>query len=1031
VLNKIIHFSLYNRLIILTGGLLLLIAGLWISTRMDIDIFPDLSAPTVVVMTEAHGMAPEEVERLVSFPIESAVNGSTGIRRVRSASSMGFSIVWVEFKWGTNIYNARQIVSEKLISIKDKLPQGVGSPTLAPQSSLLGEVMIFAMTSDSTDPMKLRTLAEWTIRPQLLSVPGVAQITIIGGDFKEYQILIDPILLKNYGVSLDEVIETCNLFNENASGGFINEYGNRYAIRGIGRAISTEEIGNTVIRSVNDYPVLLKDISKVTIGSAPKIGEGSYRGKKAVIVTVNKQPGINTIKLTELLHDKIGEIRADLPPDVKINTDIFEQASFINIAIENVRKAILEGGIFVVIILMLFLMNVRTTFISLVAIPLSLIVSIIALEVLGFTINTMSLGGMAIAIGSLVDDAIIDVENVYKRLKENAIKEVDNREPILKVIYNASKEIRASILNATLIIIVAFMPLFFLSGMEGKMLKPLGIAYIVSLFASLIVAITITPVLCSYLLTSNRMLKSQLKGSWLTRHLSTLYNKSLIVVLRHKKIVIGMAILLFAGALYVFLSFGRSFLPPFNEGSLAINTATLPGITLEESNRLGSQAELALLEIPEITTTSRKTGRTELAEHSFGVNVSEIETPFVLKDRSRQEFLNDVRTRLNNIQGIIVEVGQPISHRIDHMLSGTRSNIAIKLFGTDLKKMYRYGQEIRSSIEDIDGIADLAVEQQVEIPQIQIKPDRLMLARYGIPLNHFIHFIEYALGGVKVSTVFEDEMAFDLVVRYDNQYRDNMEAIREVLIDAEGGSKIPLHYVADIRSTTGPNSINRENLRRKLVISANVEGKDLRSVVNDIKQHIEADISLPENYYIEYGGQFESEERASRILLFASLMAILIIYLILYQEFKENRIAGIILLNLPLALIGGVASIWLTSGIISIPAIIGFITLFGIATRNGILLVSRYEHLKEEGLSIYDTVIKGSLDRLNPILMTALTASLALIPLAIAGDKPGNEIQSPMAVVILGGLLTSTLLNIYVIPVIYILSKSRSKRNEK
>ena len=1031
MLDKIIKYSLNNRLIILVSGLLILLAGSFITSRIDIDIFPDLNAPTVVVMTEAHGMAPEEVEKLVTFPIETAINGATGIRRVRSSSSTGFSIVWAEFNWGVDIYNARQIVSEKLQTINDALPTGAGNPMLAPQSSLLGEIMIFSISSDSIDPLQLRTLAEWEIRPQLLAVGGVAQITIIGGEYKEYQILADPYQMKNYEVTMNELLEASQSTNENASGGFINEFGNEYIIRGIARTTDIEEIGNTVIKMREGAPVLLQNVCTVKIGAAPKIGDGSYRGESAVVITVNKQPNINTIDLTEELNTTISEIQEKLPDYIQFNKDIFEQSDFIDIAVSNVRKALLEGAVFVVVVLFIFLMSFRTTIISVVAIPLSLLVTILALKLFGFTINTMSLGGMTIAIGSLVDDAIIYVENIYKRLKENVRKEKSKRESSLQVVLDASREIRSSILNATIIIIVAFIPLFFLGGMEGRMLKPLGIAYIVSLFASMIVAMTVTPVLCSYMLTNEKRLMKRKVGSWITRNLTYLYMVSLKQSLRKKWVVVSVSTILFIVAIIVFLSFGRTFLPPFNEGSLAINIATVPGISLDESNQIGVEAEKILLTIPEVITTSRKTGRAELAEHSFGVNVAEIETPFKLQERSRAAFLKDVRDKLGQIQGIIIEVGQPITHRIDHMLSGTRSNIAIKLFGTDLREMYSLAIEIRNSIENVDGIADLNVEQQVEIPQIQIKPKRDMLARYGIPVSDFIRFVDVAFGGEKISDVFEEERSFDLVLRFGDPYRGNIGAINNALIDTYDGKKIPLATIADISSTSGPTSINRENVKRKIVISANIAGRDLRSVVNDIQKHVDEEIIFPEGYSIQYGGQFESEERASRIILFTSLAAIIVIFLILYQEFKKSSLAWIILLNLPLALIGGVASIWLTSGVLSIPAIIGFITLFGIATRNGILLVSKYQNLDKEGYHLHNTVIKGSMDRLSPILMTALTAALALIPLAIAGDKPGNEIQSPMAVVILGGLLSSTLLNVYVVPVVYTLMNSKKTSYEK
>ncbi|MGQ7869440.1 efflux RND transporter permease subunit [Sunxiuqinia sp. sy24] len=1025
MLNKIIDYSLKNRLVVLIMTTLILGAGIFVTTKMEVDVFPDLNAPTVVVLTEANGMAPEEVERLVTFPIETAVNGATNIRRVRSSSAMGFSIVWVEFDWNMDIYNARQIVSEKLATIADQMPTGVGSPTLAPQSSIMGEIMMIALTADETSPMDLRTLAEWNIRPRLLSVGGVAQVAIIGGELKEFQVLADPLKMAFHEVSFSELIEACQFSNENVSGGFLNEHGQEYLIRGIARSNSTEEIGNNLVKMNDEMPVKVNDVATVKIGATPKIGDGSYRADEAIILTITKQPNINTLELTEKINTSLSDLKKTLPDDVGIHTDIFEQAKFIQTSVNNVQKALIEGGIFVVIILFVFLMNFRTTLISVLAIPLSLLVAILAMKWMGISINTMTLGGMTIAIGSLVDDAIIDVENVFKRLRENSLLQKADQRPVFKVIYKASVEIRASILNATLIIIVAFVPLFFLSGMEGRMLKPLGIAYIVSLFASLFVALTVIPVLSSFLLTNEKRLQKQARGSRVERFLRRYYTTTLDKALRYRKTVMGASFALFILTLLLLSGFGRSFLPPFNEGSLTINTTTMPGINLQESNKIGTRAEELLLKIPEITSVARRTGRAEMAEHAFGVNVSEIDAPYQLEDRSREEFLRDVRERLNSIEGITVEVGQPISHRIDAMLSGSKTNIAIKLFGTDLNDLFRLATQIRDEIQDIEGIGDLSVEQQIEIPQLQIKPRREMLARYGISINELLEFVDYAYAGKKISDVFENEKAFNLVLRFDDEYRDRIEAIRNGLIDTPNGQKIPLYYVADIRSTFGPNTIGRENVMRKIVVAINVADRDVRSVVNDIQDRIDEHIQLPENYHVEYGGQFESEAEASRILLIASLGAFLIIFILLYVEFKNTQLALIILLNLPLALIGGVIAIWLSSGVISIPSIIGFITLFGIATRNGILLISRYQSLSNQIVSLKERIIEGSADRLNPILMTALTAALALIPLALAGDKPGNEIQSPMAIVILGGLLSSTLLNSYIVPIIYYLFQKK------
>jgi CzcA family heavy metal efflux pump len=972
-------------------------------------------------MTEANGMAPEEVERLVTFPVETAVNGAMDVRRVRSSSTTGFSVVWVEFDWGTDIYRARQIVSEKLAVLGESLPENVGKPTLGPQSSILGEMMILGLTADSTSLLDLRTIADWTIRPRLLSTGGVAQVAVIGGDIKEYQILLDPARMKHYGVGLNEVLDVCRNMNRNANGGVLYEFDNEYIIRGVLSTSKAEEIAQGVVKTVNEYPVTLGDIATVKIGGkSPKLGTASERTKPAVLITVTKQPDTSTEKLTEKLDEIVVDLRKNLPADVHVSTDIFRQSHFIDNSINNVKKSLFEGSFFVVIVLFLFLMNIRTTVISLVALPLSLLVSIIVLHYMGLTINTMSLGGMAIAIGSLVDDAIVDVENVYKRIRENRLLPPDQQRSTLEVVYDASREVRMPILNSTLIIVVSFVPLFFLSGMEGRMLVPLGIAFIVALFASTVVALTLTPVLCSYLLNRKATGMKELREAWIARKLKVVYKRALELALAYQKWVLGTTIALFVVALVIFFHLGRSFLPPFNEGSFTINVSSLPGISLDESDQIGRRAEALLLQVPEIKTVARKTGRAELDEHALGVNVSEIEAPFELQDRSRDEVMNDVRKKLSTISGANIEIGQPISHRIDAMLSGTEANIAIKLFGTDLNLMFTVGNQIKAAIQTIPGLVDLKVEQQIERPQLTITPKRELLAKYGIPLPEFEEYINVMLGGEAVSQVYDDGKSFDLTVKTSDASRATMDDISNLMIDA-AGQKVPLSYVADIRSVTGPNTINRENVQRKIVISANVSERDLRSVVNEIQDRVEANIRLPEGYHIEYGGQFESEAAASRTLLLTSLMSLLVIFMLLYNEFKDVKESGVILLNLPLALIGGVIILWLTSGEISIPAIIGFISLFGIATRNGMLLISHYTHLRGEGMGLRESVIQGSLDRLNPILMTALSSALALIPLALNGDLPGNEIQSPMATVILGGLLTSTFLNGFIIPIVYLI----------
>lgn len=1021
MLNKIIHFSLQNRLMVLVASVLLMVGGTYMAFHTEVDVFPDLNAPTVVVMTEAGGMAAEEVERLVTFPIETAVNGATDVRRVRSSSTTGFSVVWVEFDWDTDIYLARQIVSEKLSTVSGSLPDNVSQPVLGPQSSILGEVLIVGLTADSTSMLDLRTLADWTVRPRLLSTGGVAQVAVLGGDIKEYQILIHPDRMKHYGVSLSEVMAATRGMNQNTSGGVIYQYGNEYIVRGLVSENDVEKLAQSALRTAQGTTVTLADVADVRIGAQqPKLGVASERGKPAVLLTVTKQPNTGTIELTAKLEEAIKDLKKNMPGDVHVSTDIFRQANFINSSIDNVQDSLIEGAIFVVIVLFMFLANVRTTVISLVTLPLSLLITLLVLHYMGLSINTMSLGGMAIAIGSLVDDAIVDVENVWKHLRQNRMLPVEERRPVLDVVFDASREVRMPILNSTIIIMVSFVPLFFLSGMEGKMLIPLGIAFIVSLFASTVVALTLTPVLCSYLLGGRKGSDSLPKEAFVAVWLKKYYETALLWVLGHKKIVTGGTAVLLVAAIGFFFTLGHSFLPSFNEGSFTINISSLPGISLEESDNIGRRAEKLLLTIPEIKTVARKTGRAELDEHALGVNVSEIEAPFELKDRTHAEVLADVRKKLSVLTGVNIEIGQPISHRIDAMLSGTQANIAIKLFGDDLNRMFLIGNEIKESVASVEGIADLNVEQQIERPELKIVPRRDMLRKYGITLPEFAEFVSVCMAGETVSQVYESGKSFNLVVRVDEDDRKTMERIEDMMIDTADGQRIPLAEVADVVSAKGPNTINRENVKRKIVVSANTSGRDLRSVVNDIQDRIEREIKLPEGYHIEYGGQFESEQAASRTLMITSLMSIVVIFLLLYMQFKNSFESGVIMLNLPLALIGGVFALVFTTGEVSIPAIIGFISLFGIATRNGMLLISRYNALRnEDGLTVRESVLHGSLDRLNPILMTALSSALALVPLALRGGLPGNEIQSPMAKVILGGLLTSTFLNAFVLPVVY------------
>ena len=1069
MLNKIISFSLHNRPVILFFSVLLMVVGIWTACKMEVDVFPDLNAPTVVVMTEAQGMASEEVERLVTFPIETAVNGATDVRRVRSSSTTGFSVVWVEFDWGTDIYRDRQIVSEKLATIGDALPQGVGQPTLGPQSSILGEVMFIGLTADSTSMGDLRTLADWTVRPQLLATGGVAQVTVMGGDIMEYQIRIHPERMRHYGVTLTQVMDATRNMNRNASGGVLYERGNEYIVRGVLTTANTELLGQAVVATTaKGQPVVLADVADVEMGvKSPKMGLASVSGKPAVLLTVTKQPSTSTLELTGKLDEVVEQMRSALPKDVKVNTQLYRQQNFIDSSISNIKKSLVEGGIFVVLVLFIFLMNARTTVISLVTIPLSLLITMLVLHVMGLTINTMSIGGMAIAIGSLVDDAIVDVENVFKRLRQNARLPKEQRQGKLDVIFHASHEVRMPILNSTLIIVVSFVPLFFLSGLEGRMLAPLGVSFIVSLFASTVVALTLTPVLCSYLLkdggeSEEGRVKSEEFNSlsleseegrgkseefnglsleseegrgkseefnsdsphgagsqeprWV-RAMKVRYEQLLMRVLDGPKRVILIATgVLVVLTLVLFFNLGRSFLPPFNEGSFTINVSTLPGVSFEESDRMGEQAERLLLQVPEVKDVARKTGRAELDEHALGVNTSEMEVPFELKDRSKEEVMADIRSKLRTLPGVNVEIGQPISHRIDAMLSGTKAGIAIKVFGPDLTTLHSIGLQIQQATRSIDGVTDLNVEQQVERPQLVIRPRRLLLASNGITLPQFAAYVNAALGGEVVSQVQDGGKTFDLTVRMADEDINSIDHIRNMLIDTADGRQVCLSDVADIFSSAGPNTISRENAQRKLVVSANAQGRDLRSVVNDMRQSIETNVKLPDGYRVEYGGQFESEASASRLLLGLSVVSIVVILLLLYLQFRSWKQSVVVLLNLPLALIGGVLALVVTGGVVSIPAIIGFISLFGMATRGGMLLVDRYNELARHGLSRREVVLRGSLDRLLPILMTALSSGLALIPLALGSSLPGNEIQSPMAQVMLGGLLTSTLLNLIIVP---------------
>lgn len=1023
MLNKIIHFSLANRLTILVAFVLLLGAGLYTTAKMEVDVLPDLNAPTVVVMTEAKGLTPTEVEQTVTFPVETAVNGATGVRRVRSNSTAGFSVVWVEFDWGMDIYRARQIVTEKLSAAEAMLPPSAGRPTLGPQGSILGELMIIGLTSDSLSLEELRTVADWTLRPRLLAIKGSASVAVIGGEVKEYQIVLDPERMRTYGVSLDEVIEATETINENVPGGVVEQYGNQYIINGVLSTTSLETLSQRVVARKNGTPLRLSEIATVQIGAKePILGRASERGKPAVLITVAKQPQTSTLELTAEIDRTLAELTPTLPHGVHISTDIFRQSRFIETSIANIQRSLYEGAIFVVIVLFFFLMNVRTTLISLVTIPIALLVSILALKAFGLTINTMSLGGMAIAIGSLVDDAVVDVDNVLRRLVENRRLPKAERQSTITVVFEASREVRVPILNSTLIIVASFMPLFFLSGIEGRMLAPLGVAFVVALFASTIVALTLTPVLCSYLLGGEKSLAKRLdQEPWLARSLKGVYRRSLDWALGHRTVILGTTLAALVSAVAIFFTLGMNFLPPFNEGSFTINLSTMPGISLDESDRIGRTAEQLLLEIPEIQTVARKTGRAELDEHALGVNTSEIEAPFELGDRTKEELSADIRARLGSIPGVLVEVGQPISHRIDAMLSGTKANVAIKIFGDNLTQLFALGGQAAEQIKGIEGVASATVEQQVVRPEVQLIPNTNVLARYGITLPEFGRQVDVLLAGRPVSNVREGNRRFDVTLKTGKaRWRSSLDDLKQIPLVSADGVSVPLGAVAEVRSTSSANSIGRENGARRIVVSVAVEGRDISSTVDEIQATLSAGLPLDEGYRIEYGGQFESARSANRTLAFTSLFALLVVFMLLYGEFRSVPQALVILTNLPLAIIGGVWVLFLTGDALSIPSIIGFISLFGIAVRNGMLLISRYNDLRAGGLSLVESVRIGSLDRLNPILMTALTSALALVPLAMGGGVSGSEIQAPMAVVILGGLFSSTLLNAFVVPIMYL-----------
>ena len=1016
MLNKIILWSLQNRLLVIIGAVALLVYGGYVATRTPVDVFPDLTAPTVTILTESHGLAPEEVESLVTLPIESAMNGTAGVFRVRSNSAIGISIVFVEFNLDTDIYRARQLVNEKLQQVK--MPAGVTAPTLGPISSTMGEIMLISMTSKETSPMELRSIADWTVRPRLLGVTGVSQVMIIGGETKQFQVLVDPSKLADYRLTLEQVAEAVGASNANAAGGFLERTNEEYLIRGRARVYTPEDLANSVITVRDGTPILVKNVGMVQAGAALKRGDGSYNMQPAVIATIQKQPNANTLEVTESIETTLADLKATLPPDVTIDTKAFQQADFINRAVGNVRTSIIEGGIMVTIVLFLFLWNFRTTFISLTAIPLSLITAILAMNYFNISINTMTLGGLAIAIGALVDDAIIDVENVFRRLKQNA--QLQTPAPIVDVIYKASSEIRNSILFATLIIIVVFLPLFSLGGFEGRMFAPLAFAYIISITASLIVALTVTPVLCYFLLGKSKLIHDE-KDSRFVAWLKKRYLPVLNWTLRNPAKIIAASAAMLLVAVMMFAFMGREFLPPFNEGTLNINANMPPGTSLQESNRIGNVIEKVLHEVPEVVSTTRRTGRAELDEHAAGVNTSEIEVVTTEGNRSHAEFMENVRQRLAQIPGVEAEVGQPISHRIDHLLSGTRAQIAIKLFGPDLATLRTKASEIRDEMAKVEGIVDLIVEPQVGVPQVQINMKRQEAAAVGLRAEDLAETVDTAFNGHVASQVLEEQKTYDVLVRFNDSARESVESIGRTLIDTPTGAKVPIAQVAEVRVDQGPNTINRENVQRRIIIQANVADRDLGSVIGDVRSAIGTNVQLPQGYFVQYGGQFEAQENASRLISILSIVAIGGIFLLLFIALKSARSAVLVMANLPLALIGGVVMVFISGGTLSIASLVGFITLFGIATRNGIMLISHYQHLmEEEGVSFRDAIVQGSIERLNPILMTALVIGVGLIPLALGAGEPGKEIQQPMAVVILGGIVTSTVLNMLVLPALYL-----------
>ncbi len=1019
MLDALVGASLRHRLLTVGAAVVALVGGGWVAATLPVDVFPDLTAPTVTVLTDAHGLAPEEVESLVTFPLETAVNGAPGVRRVRSSSAQGISIVWVDFDWGTDLFRARQIVNERLQLAVTQFPEDVTAPVLAPVSSIMGEILLVGMTAPESQLMEARTAADWMVRRRLLALPGVSQVIPIGGEVRQYQVLVDPGRMRAYRIALDEILAAAAASNRNVSGGVYRSGGREVLIRGLGRARGLEEIGLTVVAVRDGVPVLIEDVAEVRIGPKIRFGTAAVNAEPAVILSIQKQPGANTLELTERVDAELDAIEAELPAGVSFARAIFRQADFISLAVENVVEALRDGAVLVIVILFLFLWNLRTTVISVLAIPLSLALAVIALLLLGGTINTMTLGGMAIAIGALVDDAIIFVENAYRRLRGNRQQPEDMRTPTLPLIRYAAREMRDPIVNATLIITVVFVPLFFLSGVEGRMLRPLGQAYIVAILASLLVAVTVTPVLCSLLLSGDRSLAKK-QEPWLLRGVQRVYGNLLEATLRRSGVVVAGAGVLLLGTLALIPSLGGEFLPPFREGSLTISVVSVPGTALAESDGIGARVERRLLAHPAVVSTSRRTGRADLDEHAQGPNASEIDARLDLTGSDLDDVLAELRADLTGFPGTSVTVGQPIGHRIDHMLSGTRAAIAVNLFGPELQPLRNIAAEIETVAGQVAGLVDIAVERQADVPQLQIRADRRAMARYGVTPGSLTAAVDVAFQGEEVSLIREGQRAFDLVVRYADEHRADADAIRSTLVSTPAGATVPLSQLASVVPARGPNTISRENVQRKIAISANVADRDVVSAVTELQERVAAEVALPQGYSLQYGGQFESGQAATRRIAVLSFFSIAAIFLVLLRAFGNARTALLLMANLPLALAGGVATVMLIGGTINVATLVGFITLFGIAVRNGILLVSRYKHLCGHGLALPGAIRRGSAERLSPIVMTALTTGLALIPLALGIGEPGKEIQAPLAVVVLGGLITSTFLNMFVIPALFL-----------